>query len=389
MAKQGLIRRMRKWLRVPANCPPRAVTPCWLHAGRLAFGLDVVGYLRSEIGLGEAARLIVRAVDAAGLPTSPIDIWLPGRDADRSLDARLGQPARHAATLTVSGVLSLPDMAARLCRGAINIHYTSWELPRVPEHLRPVFDRFDACWAPSAFVHDLLVASQKRPVHLVPQPVALPDEPPTPPDFRGPLRILTFFDYESAMARKNPLAAIEAFRLAFPAGREEARLLVKARGMSGPQARADLARLAAQDPRITVVDRTISREEMAALMQACDVFLSLHRAEGFGLGGAEALARGKAVVATDFGGTRDFITPETGYPVEYRTVPVPPGAYPGADGNHWAEPSVAHAAQMLRDIHGDPAAAARRALAGYRLLRRNHSFAAVGARIAELMEPLR
>ncbi|WP_165901639.1 glycosyltransferase [Ancylobacter aquaticus] len=389
MAKRSLIGLMRRVLRVPANCPPRVVTPCWLHGGRLPFGLDVVGYLRAEIGLGEAARLIVRAVDAAGLPTSPVDIRLPGRCSDRSLDARIGQPTRHAATLTVSSVLYLPDMAKRLCRGRTNIHYTSWELRKTPEDLRPAFDRFDAYWAPSVFVRDVLVASQKRPVHLVPQPLALPDAPPAPPDFRGPLRILTFFDYESVVARKNPQAAIEAFRLAFPVGREDARLLVKARGMSGPQARADLARLAAQDPRITVIDSTVSREEMAALMQACDVFLSLHRAEGFGLGGAEALARGKAVVTTDFGGTRDFITPETGYPVDYRTVPVPPGAYPAADGNHWAEPSVAHAAQMLRHIHDDPAAAARRALAGYRLLQRNHSFAAVGARIAELMEPLR
>jgi len=389
MAKRSLSERMRRFLRVAANCPPQAMTPCWAHGGRLPFGLDVVGYLRAEIGLGEAARLIVRAVDAAGLPTSPIDIWLPGRDSDHSLDARIGQPARHAATLTVSGVLDLPEMAERLCRGRTNIHYTFWELPKTPEEVRPAFDRFDACWAPTTFVRDVLVASQTRPVHLVPQPVAVPDEPPTPPDFRGPLRILTFFDYESAMARKNPQAAIEAFRLAFPTGREEARLLVKTRGRSGPQARADLARLAAQDPRTTVVDDTVSRDEMAALTQACDVFLSLHRSEGFGLGNAEALARGKAVVTTDFGGTRDFITPETGYPVEYWTVPVPPGAYPGADGSHWAEPNTAHAAQMLRDIHDDPAAAARRAQAGYRLLRRNHSFAAVGARIAELMEPLR
>lgn len=389
MAKLGFIGRMRRVLRVPANCPPRTVTPCWLHRGPHPFGLDVVGYLRAEIGLGEAARLMVRAVTTAGVPTSPIDIWLPGRDSDRSLDALIGRSARHAATLTVSGPLVLPEMAARLCRSRANFHYTFWELPTVPEAIRPSFDPFDAFWAPTSFVRDALLDAQNRPVHLVPQPVDLPDEAPAPPAFRGPLRILTFFDYESAVARKNPQAAIEAFRLAFPGGREDVRLLVKTRGMSDPQARAELARLAGQDARITVVDDTVSREEMAALTQTCDVFLSLHRSEGFGLGNAEALALGKAVVTTDFGGTRDFITPETGYPVACRLVPVPAGAYPGAEGSHWAEPDTAHAAQILRDIHDDPAAAARRAQAGYRLLRRNHSFAAVGARIAELVEPLR
>lgn len=392
MAKRALFRRIRRFAGVAANCPPGAVTPCRLHGGRRPFGLDVVGYLRAEIGLGEAARLIVRAVDAAGLPASPIDVWLPGRDSDHSLDALIGRSDRHGATLTVSGALDLPEMAARLCRSRANFHYTFWELPRVPEAIRPsfdAFDAFDACWAPTGFVRDALLASQNRPVHLVPQPVDLPDEAPAPPAFRGPLRILTFFDYESAVARKNPQAAIEAFRLAFPGGREDVRLLVKTRGMSDPQARADLAGLTGQDARITVLDDTLSRAEMAALTRECDVFLSLHRSEGFGLGNAETLALGKAVVTTDFGGTRDFITPETGFPVECRRVPVPAGAYPGAEGNHWAEPDTAHAAQILRDIHDDPAAAARRARAGYALLQRNHSFAAVGARIAELLEPLR
>lgn len=381
-------RRLARLLCRHENCPPGQVVPCWLHRPRLPAGLDVIGYLRSEIGLGEAARLIVRALDAAAIPTTLLDVPLPGRDAERALDARIGGPTRHAAALSISGLSEMRQLTGRLCRAQANIHYPFWELPTFPADWLPAFARFDALWAPSRFVRDTLAAAQPRPVALVPQPVALPDAPPPPPVFAGPLRVLTFFDYESALARKNPQAAIAAFRLAFPAGSEDVRLIVKTRGASGAEPRAELAALAARDPRVEIIDGTIAREGMDALLRGCDVFLSLHRSEGFGLGPAEALALGKAVVTTDFGGTCDFITPQTGYPVEFRPVPVPPEAYFGTQGSHWADPSPEHAAQMLRAIHDDPAAAAAKAQAGYRLLRDNHSFAAVGARIAALLKTL-
>ncbi|MCK0206731.1 glycosyltransferase family 4 protein [Starkeya koreensis] len=381
-------RRLARLLCRRANCPPGQVVPCWLYRPRRPAGLDVVGYLRSEIGLGEAARLIVGALDAVAMPTSLIDIPLPGRDSEHALDARIGAPERHAAALSISGLSEMPSFAARLCRAQANILYPFWELPTFPPEWLPAFSRFDALWAPSRFVRDALAAGQPRPVALVPQPVALPDEPPPPAAFKGPLRILTFFDYESAMVRKNPQAAIAAFRLAFPAGTEDVRLIVKTRGASEPQPRAELAALAARDPRVEIIDGTIARAAMDALLHSCDVFLSLHRSEGFGLGAAEALARGKAVVTTDFGGTCDFITPQTGYPVQFRTIPVPPEAYFSTQGSHWADPFPEHAAQTLRAIHDDPAAAAAKARAGYALLRENHSFAAVGARIDALLKTL-
>ncbi len=370
------------------NCPTDLAKPCWLHGhyrkGR-APGLDIVGYLRSEIGLGESARLLFRAAEAGGVPAGLVDVPLDGLMSEDALADRFGTVGRHDTALSVAGSLELRNFARRTCRGQRNIAYPFWELPTLTPVMIRAMDGFDAFWAATTFIRDTLAGVQSRPVHLVPQPIDLPDAAPPPRPRTGPMRIFTFFAYDSFMSRKNPGGAIRAFLAAFPTGREDVELVVKARGKGAPDDPLDLHRLAASDPRITVIDGLLSRAEMTALTASCDVFLSMHRSEGFGLGCAEALAQGRAVVATDFGGTRDFITEATGFPVACREVPIDPGAYPGSDGSHWGDPDVEHAATLLRAIHDDPDAANVRAAAGFRHLQDTNSFAAVGRRIREVL----
>ena len=149
-----------------------------------------------------------------------------------------------------------------------------------------------------------------------------------------------------------------------------------------------LTETASADSRIEIVDKTLNRHEMDALMQGCDVFISLHRSEGFGFGAAEALAAGKAVVATDYAGTTDFITPETGYPVAYDLVSLKKGDYPGWEGQAWAEPKLEAAVAALRSIYEDRSTARAKALRGQALLREQFAPSAVGARVRELLQNL-
>ena len=338
----------------------------------------------SEIGVGEAARLVLRAVDAGGVPAGLVNVPLPGRMAETALTDRIATAPRHDTALTVGAASDLRALARRTCRGQRNIVYPYWELPTFPVAWARALDGFDGFWAPTTFVRDMLAAAQAGPVHLVPHPFDLPDAMPSRPR-TGPLTIFTFFDFDSFITRKNPMGAIRAFLAAFPAGTEDVRLVVKARGTGAGGDRETLRAFAGADPRIEIVDRLLTRAEMTASMAAADVFLSLHRSEGVGLGCAEALAEGKIVVATDFGGTRDFITPETGFPVSFRTVPLTASDYIGWEGSHWAEPDIAHASTILRDIHDHPDAATGKAEAGFRLLAERHSFTAVGRRIAALL----
>src|SRR4029079_18258917 len=90
------------------------------------------------------------------------------------------------------------------------------------------------------------------------------------------------------------------------------------------------------------------RLEMDALQNCCDVYISLHRSEGFGLNIAECMAKGKLVIATNYSGNRDFLDATCGAPVRFSLRPVANESYPHSSGQWWAEPDVEHAAELLR-----------------------------------------
>jgi glycosyltransferase involved in cell wall biosynthesis len=251
----------------------------------------------------------------------------------------------------------------------------------VPRAFRRDLLSLDAAWAPSTPIAGAL-RSVGVDASLVRQPVAIPPDARLAPIRAGdrPLAVLTYLDFDSFPARKNVRAAVTAFQRAFPLG-HPASLTVKVRGSAGGDDRTWLASQAADDRRIRVIDATLQWSQVEELVRACDVFLSMHRSEGFGFGAAEAMAHAKAVVSTDHGGTTDFVTDVTGFPVACSLVPVRRGEYPAWRGQRWAEPSVDHAAELLRSIDVDRASAAERGRLGRAWMAQHHSPAAVGRTI--------
>ncbi|MFZ0407068.1 MAG: glycosyltransferase [Cyanobium sp.] len=142
----------------------------------------------------------------------------------------------------------------------------------------------------------------------------------------------------------------------------------------------------------------VEREELLALYGCCDVFLSLHRSEGFGRGMAEALQLGLDVIATAYGGNTDFCTGPLAHPVRCQEVPIPRGAYPYADGHYWAEPDQEHVAELMRQVaarrlalandHEAAAADPSRDPSVLAAYRQPFSWAAAGARYRARLEAL-
>ena len=85
-------------------------------------------------------------------------------------------------------------------------------------------------------------------------------------------------------------------------------------------------------------------------MRRADCYVSLHRAEGFGLTLGESMALGKPVIATGFSANLDFMTAENSYLVRHEETRVGPDGenYP-AHGT-WAQPDLDHAAQLMREV---------------------------------------
>ncbi len=114
---------------------------------------------------------------------------------------------------------------------------------------------------------------------------------------------------------------------------------------------------AAAGANVKLLDAVLPRNEVTGLMSLCDCYVSLHRAEGFGLSMAEAMALGKPVIATGYSGNLEFMTTDNSLLVDYNLVPIGRTWGPYREGQLWAEPSLEHAAQLMRRVFEDRASA--------------------------------
>lgn len=333
----------------------------------------VSGYLGHALGLGSAARGYAQALCAAGVPTSTATIALDHMELPVELGDGYGRHAfedlvhegRHGFELVAVNPDELPAFVDRVGDDYFHgprIGIWGWETNSIPARWDRAFTLVDEIWVYSRFMAENIGAVASVPVVALLPPVQAPSQPSEPLRLGVPdgYLFLFAFDYLSTIQRKNPVGLIEAFKRAFAPG-EGPQLLVKT--INGPlRALAEEAVLWAAHGRddIHVVDCSLSGVERDGLMAACDCYVSLHRSEGFGLTMAEAMALGKPVIGTGYSGNVDFMDAENSYLVDYEIGLV--GAdceiYP-ADGE-WAEPSVEHAAELMRHVWEQPREAAAR-----------------------------
>ena len=336
--RRRVVTRVLGWLAPrPDAVPPPVVA-----------GLAVAGPLDEASGIGEGARLMLAALAVLGVPHWAVR---PGGPVPPP-----GVPLLLVANPGLLGLLVF-RLGRRMLRGRRVIGYWAWELPVAPPSWRAALPYVHDVWAPSQFSADAL-ASLKPGITVVPHPVAIrpPVVGPTA-DLGiavGTVVTLVSFNLASSFERKNPLGAIAAHRLAF--GDRADRVLLLRVGNPGAFP-ADFARLqqAATAPNIRIDTRTLPDADNWAIMAACDMVLSLHRSEGFGLVPAEAMLLGVPVIATDWSGSQTFLSSDCAALVPVRLVPAndPRGVFE-APGAVWAEPDIAVAAAHLIRLADNP-----------------------------------
>ncbi len=353
---------------------PRITRPTPQASG----GVIVAGELTRASGLGEGARLMLRALEAIGVPAWPLDIGplLPAHAADLPPPPAPNAPAPPGAALVLHvNAPALPLVLARLPRGLARgrrvVGFWAWELPVMAPEWRAGARFVHEAWAPSNFTAIAVAPLVDGRTRVVPHPIAM-----APPICAAPDRtrlglpsdalvVLVAFNLASSFARKNPLAAIEAFRAAFN-DRADRVLVIKVGNPA--HAPGDFARLTAAvagAPNIRIETRTFLAAEAHCLTAAADIVLSLHRSEGFGLVPAEAMLLGRPVVATGWSGNMTFMDEGCAALIGYRLVPArDPRAVYEVPGATWAEPDVAQAADWLRRLAEDPGLRARLGAAG-------------------------
>ena len=352
---------------------------------RVPFGVNLAGHLTAPQGLGVAARNTARALDERGTPWAGIDVPPPAQGKVRvdTLATRLWPPD----TLTPHPVnllhLNPPEVLELLwarprwldVATRVTACVPFWEFPRFPAAWLDGLACMDAVLAPSRFIEAAVRrALPELEVFHFPQAVWLPEGvhaerarfgiPPATCAF------VAAFDTRSDFARKNPLGALEAFSRAFSERVENVRLVLRIQNARGAAAEpgspeAELRARAARDPRVQLVDGVLTHADVLALVASCDVYVSLHRAEGLGLGPLEAMALGRPVVATAWSGNLDYMSADDSLLVPAREVAVSGTgirAYRAdrmGEGQTWAEPDLDAAASHMRALANDAALRAR------------------------------
>jgi len=143
-------------------------------------------------------------------------------------------------------------------------------------------------------------------------------------------------------------------------------------------------------PRVRLLT-DIPQGDLPSLYAAMDAFVSPTRGEGWGRPHAEAMAMGLPVLATNWSGLTEFLTPQVGYPIPVsHMAPVPTGAFAGhmqaevdarvlgdamryvADPAHHAEAkALGAAARALMETAYSPAALAAQVEAHLRRIAAN------------------
>jgi glycosyltransferase involved in cell wall biosynthesis len=263
-----------------------------------------------------------------------------------------------------------------------------WELSAFRDEWWSELRHFDEIWVPSTFCQRAVRAITAKPVMVVPPAVSMSEAPQ--PGCREKLQIrgdefafLYVFDASSLVERKNPHCLVDAFEAAF-SDHDRVRLVLKVSNAEKDLVFSEyLDAVVERNARCVVLRQTMGALELAGLFRASDCYVSPHRAEGFGLTVAEAMALGMPVIATDYGGTVDFLTEEVGFPLRYRLVEIDQNRGPYGKGAIWSDPSREHLQELLRRVVANPRAAAARGQRARARMIEDYSETAVGRRIGE------
>jgi glycosyltransferase involved in cell wall biosynthesis len=356
----------------PKEPPPPKAWPLLKDAGdrvgaarpwKVAF----IGPWNYASGLGEASRGCVSALYRAGvrLNLHPIErpLHFHARVAPTVAVREFEGPA-DAVIVHLNpdswGLLS-EEQQAVVERARSRAGLWVWEMGHLPDSWRANFGRVEAIWAPSRYCAEVFEREARVPVEVVPHVVPVGAEP-DPAERAAVLErcglaadakiVLYAFDGSSYLARKNPQALVRAFEQSGLAADGWRLVLKTKRLMEQPAEGRELAAMMERAGGV-LIDQGMSRDDMTALFAAADIYASPHRSEGFGLTVAEAMALGKPVVATDYGGVRDFLDASCGYPVKAREVKLDRDFGHYTRGGTWAEVDEAAFAEALRAAASD------------------------------------
>ncbi|PKG22798.1 glycosyl transferase family 1 [Niallia nealsonii] len=329
----------------------------------LVKGVNLIGYARAEIGVGEACRMTAKSLSTTKIPFGIINYTQEGlKEEDLSWARKEINELAYYTNVIQINADSIPDVynhyGEHSFENHYNIGYWAWELMDFPNKWSNRFNFVDEVWAPSHFVKDSIQKKTNKPVVRIPHAISLERSTTFGREhFNLPKNcflFLTMYDSRSYQQRKNPWGAIEAFLKAFPKNNLSVGLVLKVNNVETfPSELHKLQEAIKGLNNIYLITKPLRRSEVNSLINVCDSFISLHRSEGFGMVLAESMYLGKPVIGTDWSGNTDFMSSENSCTVHYKLVKIGNDYGPYSHNQLWADPDIEHASYYMKKIIND------------------------------------
>lgn len=326
-------------------------------------GINLIGLVRAQMGLGQSCRLLANTIENSNILYTLYDFALPNpllRADDHTYDEKISDELKYNINLIHINPDEMGLLYARFPKESwdycYNIAFWLWELQEIPEEWSKYYPMLDEIWTPSEFISKNLRKVTSLPVKTLPYWVTAKTDIKYDREFfclpENIFLFLTMYDSNSTMERKNPMGAVNAFKKAFKPDNKSVGLVVKINNTREED--VDILKGALKNySNIFYITDTLEKIQVNSLIKACDVFISLHRAEGFGLVMAEAMLVGTVTIATDWSSNTEFMNEDVACMVPCSFKALDRDCPPYKEGIIWAEPNEDCAAEYMKRLVGD------------------------------------
>lgn len=326
-------------------------------------GVNLIGNIRAEIGLGQSCRLVANELEHTGLPFSVLNFELSGkvRNQDLSYEHKLSENADYGINLIHIHPYEMPEAYLFFNREIWDYHYNIgfwvWELEELPDEWTECISLFDEIWTPSEFAAEAMREKISLPVYSIPFAVNAETEAGYNREYFGlpenRFLYLIMYDSNSTADRKNPKGAVDAFKTAFSPKNSEVGLVIKVNNGTEEDLK-DLKNELRDYSAVYYITGVLDKIQVNSLLKCSDVFVSLHCAEGFGLVMAEAMLTGTPVIATNWSANTEFMNSDVACMVDFEFEQIKKDAGHYKSGQRWAKADVGQAAEYMLKLKESP-----------------------------------
>lgn len=326
-------------------------------------GINLIGNIKADTGIGQSTRLVADILSNSGIEYSVCNYFqLPGGSmTDTTYDEKIsGELPYNINLIHVNAsefTVAYMQLGKKVWDNRYNIAFWLWELEEFPDEWVGCIDLVDEIWTPAEFVSESIRKKTSKPVKTIPYSVKAPtDDQFDRKHFNLPEdKFLFFMMYNSGsiMERKNPIGTLEAFKAAFGKDDDKVGLVIKINEMEDSSEISGIKAFFDGYKNIYFITENMSKIEVNSLVKAVDVLVSLHRAEGFGLGMAEAMLVGTPTIATNWSANTEFMNSDVACMVNYELIEIKEDYGLFKKGYRWADADINQASEYMKKLYQD------------------------------------